>query len=87
MIVRQLLDAFGIKHYELDQYEADDIIGTISKQASEQKKHTNIITGDKDLLQLADDYTTVSISRKVPLIWKNTHQLQFLRKWVFPEIN
>ncbi|MFB9973448.1 DNA polymerase I [Allobacillus sp. SKP2-8] len=64
LIVRQLLDAFGIKHYELDQYEADDIIGTISKQASEQKKHTNIITGDKDLLQLADDYTTVSISKK-----------------------
>ena len=64
MIVRQLLDAFGIKHYELDQYEADDIIGTISKQASERKKQTHIITGDKDLLQLADDHTTVLISKK-----------------------
>ena len=36
--IRQLLDAYQIKRYELDNYEADDIIGTLSKQANEEKE-------------------------------------------------
>jgi DNA polymerase-1 len=34
--IRQLLDAYHIKRYELDNYEADDIIGTLSRQADEE---------------------------------------------------
>ncbi|PKR79259.1 DNA polymerase I [Halalkalibacillus sediminis] len=63
-VVKELLDAFGIKHYELSQYEADDIIGTISKQATSKKQNVLVYSGDKDLLQLASDKTTVALTRK-----------------------
>ncbi|WP_411953632.1 DNA polymerase I [Alkalibacillus sp. S2W] len=63
-IVREILDAFGVKYYELDQYEADDIIGTIVKEADQAAQETIVYSGDKDLLQLASDHTTVSLTRK-----------------------
>ncbi|GEL05115.1 DNA polymerase I [Rummeliibacillus stabekisii] len=62
--LRKLLDAYRIKQYELDLYEADDIIGTLSKEADEQKLEVIIVSGDKDLTQLASDNTTVYITRK-----------------------
>ncbi|RPF55388.1 DNA polymerase I [Aquisalibacillus elongatus] len=63
-VMREMLDALGIKHYELPQYEADDIIGTISKQADQKGIQTFIYSGDKDLLQLASDHVTVGVTRK-----------------------
>lgn len=57
--IRQLLDAYHIKRYELDNYEADDIIGTLSRQADEENFETIIITGDRDLTQLATDNVTI----------------------------
>ncbi len=63
-VMREILDALGVKHYELTQYEADDIIGTISKQAQENQKKTLIYSGDKDLLQLASEHVTVGVTRK-----------------------
>ncbi|WP_397539590.1 DNA polymerase I [Rummeliibacillus pycnus] len=62
--LRKLLDAYQIKQYELEMYEADDIIGTLSKQADEQGHEVIIVSGDKDLTQLASDHTTVYITRK-----------------------
>ena len=62
--LRKLLEAYNIKQYELDNYEADDIIGTLSKQADEEGSEVVIISGDKDLTQLATDQTTVFITRK-----------------------
>lgn len=62
--IRKLLSAFQITQYELDQYEADDIIGTLSKSADKEDAEVVIISGDKDLTQLASDYTTVCITRK-----------------------
>lgn len=62
--LRKLLDAYCIKQYELEKYEADDIIGTLSKQADEQGLEVIIVSGDKDLTQLASDNTTVYITRK-----------------------
>ncbi|WP_125765822.1 DNA polymerase I [Levilactobacillus mulengensis] len=62
--VKELLAARGIQTYELPDYEADDIIGTLAKQAEDNGFTTTIVTGDRDLTQLADDHTTVSISRK-----------------------
>ncbi|ETT82589.1 DNA polymerase I [Viridibacillus sp. FSL R5-0477] len=62
--LRKLLDAYCIKQYELEMYEADDIIGTLSKQAEEQKLQVIVVSGDKDLTQLASDNTTVYITRK-----------------------
>ncbi|MFC4355936.1 DNA polymerase I [Chryseomicrobium palamuruense] len=62
--IRKLVDAYNITQYELEQYEADDIIGTLSKKAEEQDFEVVVISGDKDLTQLASDRTTVQITRK-----------------------
>ncbi len=50
--VRQLVNAFHIPIFELDDYEADDVLGTLSRQASEQDVDTIIVTGDADAMQL-----------------------------------
>ncbi|WP_414052378.1 DNA polymerase I [Macrococcus animalis] len=62
--IRRLVESYQIKHYELDNYEADDIIGTLSKEASEKKMETIIVTGDRDLTQLVNDYVTVYYTKK-----------------------
>ena len=61
--IRQLLDTYHIKHYELENYEADDIIGTLSK-ANDQGFETIIVTGDRDLTQLATDNVTIYYTKK-----------------------
>lgn len=64
--IRQQLDVLGIKYYELEHYEADDIIGTLAKQAEASNEHFDItvVSGDKDLIQLTDTNTVVEISKK-----------------------
>ncbi|MFO1443994.1 DNA polymerase I [Bacillus sp. Bva_UNVM-123] len=62
--IRELLDAYGISRYELENYEADDIIGTISLQAENNGYEVKIISGDKYLTQLSSEKTTVAITRK-----------------------
>lgn len=62
--IRELLDVFHVPRYELENYEADDIMGTLAKEASEQGFRVKVISGDKDLLQLVSDNTLVSIPRK-----------------------
>lgn len=60
---RVLLDAYGIKHYDVLGYEADDIIGTLSNQADKDDQVV-VISGDKDLIQLANENTTVYVTRR-----------------------
>ncbi|HFU4462955.1 TPA: DNA polymerase I [Streptococcus suis] len=64
--IRQMLDAMGVKYYELAQYEADDIIGTLDKMAerTDIPFDVTIVSGDKDLIQLTDENTVVEISKK-----------------------
>ena len=62
--IRQLIDAYGIKRFEHEDYEADDIIGTWTKLADEEGLETIVITGDKDLTQLASEKTKVYITKK-----------------------
>lgn len=63
-LIRQLLDGFGIKRYELENYEADDIIGTLSSQAEKGDWDVKVFTGDKDLLQLVTENVEVALTRK-----------------------
>lgn len=59
---KELLDAMGIKHIELPNYEADDIIGTLSKTALDDKDFiATIISSDKDLLQLINEEVEVKL--------------------------
>ncbi|MBI5638978.1 MAG: DNA polymerase I [Nitrospirae bacterium] len=52
--IRQMISAFHIKIFEVPGYEADDLIGTISKKAAEAGNTVFIVTADKDMLQLVD---------------------------------
>lgn len=71
--LRKLIDAYGIKQYELELYEADDIIGTLAKEASSQDIDVIIVSGDRDLTQLATEQVTVYITKKgITEIEKNT---------------
>jgi len=62
-ILREVLDAFNWPLYELDQYEADDIMGTFAAQAKDEGIEACLVTGDYDLLQLIDDNTGVYITK------------------------
>lgn len=64
--LRELLEARGIAYYDLADYEADDIIGTLAKMAERDSQdfQITVVSGDKDLIQLTDANTTVEISKK-----------------------
>ncbi|TWT12172.1 DNA polymerase I [Streptococcus sp. sy004] len=64
--IREMLTHLGITYYDLPNYEADDIIGTMAKlaEASNQPFEITIVSGDKDLIQLTDLNTVVEISKK-----------------------
>jgi len=61
--VRQVVDTLGMPVFELEGYEADDLLGTLARQAGEQGVSTLIVTGDTDILQLVDEHTRVLTSR------------------------
>lgn len=63
-ILHKILDAMNIAILENPRYEADDLIGTVAKKASENNISTLIISGDKDELQLIDENIKVLINRK-----------------------
>lgn len=63
-LLKEALSAMQISMLEIDGFEADDIIGTVAKNAEQEGLDTLIITGDKDELQLASDHTRVLITKK-----------------------
>ena len=70
--IKQLLAAFNIPIYTKDGYEADDVIGTLARQATRQQVNTMILTGDTDTLQLVDDYVSVLLANPYVQKGKNT---------------
>ena len=58
-VLKETLDAMGIRRYELEGYEADDILGTASAICEKSGWDCVIVTGDKDSLQLISDRTSV----------------------------
>ncbi len=61
--VRQLVEAFNVPSFEVEGYEADDILGTLSRQAAAQGVDTIIVTGDMDTLQLVSPKVRVLTPR------------------------
>jgi len=57
--VREVADALNMAIYELDGYEADDVLGTLAGEAERQGLETVIVTGDLDALQLVSDHVHV----------------------------
>ena len=62
--VHQLVDAFHIPTFEIDGYEADDVLGTLSRQAEQQNVDTLVVTGDNDMLQVVSPSTKVMSPRR-----------------------
>ena len=60
-ILKEVLDALNIARYELEGFEADDLIGTIARICDENKQECVIVTGDKDDLQLVTKYVRVKL--------------------------
>ncbi len=62
--IRQLVDAFNIPRLEMEGYEADDVLGSVARQAAKQGLGVKIITGDRDLLQLVNERVIVVLPGK-----------------------
>ncbi|HEX9676346.1 MAG TPA: DNA polymerase I [Anaerolineales bacterium] len=60
--IRELVSAFGIPVLEAEGYEADDVLGTVARAASDQGVKVVILTGDRDLLQLASKNVTIRLA-------------------------
>jgi DNA polymerase-1 len=60
--IRQMVDVFNIPRLEMEGYEADDVLGSIARIATEQGLGVKIITGDRDLLQLVNERTAVYLA-------------------------
>lgn len=63
-LLHQLLEAFGIPIYEIDDHEADDIMATFATQASTKGYETILVSSDHDLLQLINDDVVVATLKK-----------------------
>ena len=61
-IVKELLTFMGVKVVECEGYEADDILGTLSKSCTENNDQCFVLTGDRDSLQLADKNVTILLA-------------------------
>ncbi len=61
-LVKELLTLMGVKIIECEGYEADDVLGTLSKSCSDSGNHCFVLTGDRDSLQLIDDNVTVLLA-------------------------
>ena len=79
---KEVLQAMGIKYFEIDNYEADDIIGTLAKKVDEEDQFVaTIVSSDKDLLQLISDEVVVKLLKSSDHImmtkdeFKNTYGL------------
>ncbi|WP_240418878.1 DNA polymerase I [Paenibacillus periandrae] len=64
-VLKDLIRAFGVSQYELEGYEADDIIGTLTRMADELGNiEVIVVSGDKDMLQLASEHVKIALTRK-----------------------
>ncbi len=71
-IAKKILTAMGIKYFEIEGYEADDIIGTFAKDVDNSQDFTGVIvSSDKDLLQLISDKVVVKLLKPKDYIWMN----------------
>ena len=71
-VAKEMLEYMGIKYYEIDNYEADDIIGTFSEYCNKDSEYVGtIISSDKDLLQLISDDVDIKLLKQKDYIRYN----------------
>jgi DNA polymerase-1 len=85
-IIREVLAGLNVTYMELEGYEADDIIGTLSKMAEDRGMESLIVTGDGDALQLVSDKVTVLMTKKGITEMERYDPVKVAEKWeVSPE--
>ena len=84
-VAKKMLDAMGIKYYEVDNYEADDIIGTVAKICDNNNYKGLIISSDKDLLQLISENVSMKLLKSKDSIRYNLNT--FRKDWNIEPIN
>ena len=62
-LMKEMLQAMGVRIIEKEGYEADDIIGTIAKRSEKEGLVVSVVSGDRDLLQLATDHIKIRIPK------------------------
>ncbi len=63
-LAREMIEKMGMKWYEIEGYEADDIVGTLAKEASKKGYKVDVFSSDRDLLQLVDDNISLNVPKK-----------------------
>ena len=88
-VLRQVLEAMRIPYYELEGWEADDLLGTISRRCEAAGWECDIATGDKDSLQLITNHTTIKLvtSRMGQTSWKDMTPETFREQYGFDPIH
>lgn len=85
-VARDILNAMGIKYFELEPYEADDIIGTFAKKCEEDPSfNATIVSSDKDLLQLLSDEVDIKLLKSKDYVRYNPKT--FKEDWGFEPIH
>ncbi|MBR3199143.1 MAG: DNA polymerase I [Bacilli bacterium] len=85
-VAKQILNAMGIKYYEIDNYEADDIIGTFAEYCDKEEDFIGtIISSDKDLLQLISSDIDIKLLKQKDYIRYN--EKTFKEEWGIDPIN
>ncbi len=87
-LIKEMLGAMGIAMASLSGYEADDILGTLARKSEEKNMDVTILSGDRDLLQLATEKVMIRLPRTVrgQTTIENFHTAEVLEKYqVLPE--
>ena len=85
-VLKDILKAMNIKTLEIDGFEADDILGTVSLDAEKNDFETYIFTGDKDALQLASDITKIIFTKRGITEFDVYDKAAFIEKYGFTPI-
>ena len=82
-VIKEVLHAMGVKTIECAGLEADDLIGTLSNRCENEGMEVTVISGDRDLLQLATDHILIRIPKTVKRVTtiENYHTAEVLEKY------
>jgi DNA polymerase-1 len=80
-VLQKLLDKFNIPQVSKEGFEADDVLGTLSKKLNEQSKDVMIVTGDRDSFQLITDKTNILYTKRGISDTQIFNEKQFIEKY------
>ena len=91
-MIKEMLTAMGVRIIEMEGYEADDLLGTLAGMGEREGMDVSVVSGDRDLLQLATEHVKMELKLKIILqkmlrnvIWSHQKNLSMSRHlWAIP---